>query len=408
MLRSAPNDDAYTEFSVFLNNLGMTLSVMDRDAAENLLSSLTAETADESVFMRKALDLLSPDARQLAMEAVKDLTQNLQEVPDATLGSDLGYVCRQIDDDLRVPPETVLADVKDMMGYILRQDNVRSYVITNSDVSQTVIPEITAVVSGLSSEPSVVVAYNDAPLVKTRLARRDPQAIDPIYVGLINENTKNGVFLNTAPVASYSKFDENSLLNFLSAQLYAGGGAHSMFMKTWGAGLAYSNGIGTNPASGLESYYAERCPDLAQTIQFVADQLRNAPYDPMLSSYAVAQIFLGSRAASNYESRGTAMARDLTDGVAPDVVRRFRENILSLSRTPYLYDTIQSRMLNTYGEVIPGLDPPGRMVPGATYFIIGPESQFESFEEYLAGTEGKTEVYRLYPRDFWIVGEEAY
>ena len=101
------------------------------------------------------------------------------------------------------------------------------------------------------------------------------------------------------------------------------------------------------------------------------------------------------------------MARDLSDGLAPDVIRKFRENILSLSRTPYLYDTIQSRMLNVYGEVIPGLDPPGRMVHGATYFIIGPESQFESFEEYLAGTEGKTEVYRLYPRDFWIVGKEA-
>jgi hypothetical protein len=157
----------------------------------------------------------------------------------------------------------------------------------------------------------------------------------------------------------------------------------------------------------LESYYAERCPDLAQTIQFVADQLRNAPNDPTLSDYAVAQVFLRSRAASNYESRGSAMATDLADGLGPDVVRNFRENVLALSKTPHLYDTIQSRMLNTYGKVIPGLDPPGRMVPGARYFIIGPESQFESFEDYLDGTEGKTKVYRLYPRDFWLVGREA-
>ena len=43
------------------------------------------------------------------------------------------------------------------------------------------------------------------------------------------------------------------------------------------------------------------------------------------------------------------------------------------------------------------------LFPNALYFIIGPEKQFESFEEYLRTVEGKGTVHRLYPRDYWIV-----
>ncbi|MBU1318490.1 MAG: hypothetical protein KKH67_04755 [candidate division Zixibacteria bacterium] len=407
MLKEAGSASVNNEVSGFLSDLGAVLVVSDRAGAEVLLSDVTAETPKADNALREKFDALTPDARILASEAVKDLTQNLHEVPDATLGADLDYICRQIDADLSVPPEKALTDLKNMMEFIRRQDNVRSYAILNSSIAQTLLPKIEETVSGLSNAASAVVHYSDEPLVKSRLAERNPKALDPVYVGLINENTQNGVFLNSARSAGYLDFDDESLLDFLAAQLYAGGGAHSMFMKTWGAGLAYSNGIGTNSASGLMSYYAERCPDLAQTIQFVADELKNAPNDPSLANYAVAQVFRSSRAASNYEDRGTAMATDLADGLTPEVVKRFRESVLELSKAPDLYDRIQSRMLATYGEVVPGLDPPGRTATDAVYFIIGPETQFQSFEEYLSGTEGKTDVYRLYPRDFWIVGSEA-
>ena len=42
--------------------------------------------------------------------------------------------------------------------------------------------------------------------------------------------------------------------------------------------------------------------------------------------------------------------------------------------------------------------------PGASYFVIGPESQFQSLEDYLKSVEDpNAEVVRLYPRDFWLV-----
>jgi hypothetical protein len=193
-------------------------------------------------------------------------------------------------------------------------------------------------------------------------------------------------------------------MDFLAARLYGGGGAHSMFMKTWSAGLAYSNGLRSNEATGRLIYYAERCPDLAQTMQFVVNELKNAPYDTTLADYAVAQAFAGYRSARRYEERGEAMAANLEDGVPPEVVAGFRKGILALRDHENLYDELHNRMASVYGEVLPGYGPTAMESPGASYFVIGPESQFQSLEDYLKSVEDpNAEVVRLYPRDFWIV-----
>jgi hypothetical protein len=192
-------------------------------------------------------------------------------------------------------------------------------------------------------------------------------------------------------------------MKFLSARLYGGGGAHSMFMKTWGAGLAYSNGLRSNENTGKLTYYAERCPDLAQTMQFVVNELKNAPYEPSLAKYAVAQAFSVNRAGGRYENRGEAMAADLADGLTPDVVSGFRQRILDLRSDEKLYDKLYGIMNDTYGEVLPGLGPDAKDVPGAGYFIIGPENQFQSYEKYINGVEGEIKIQRIFPRDFWLI-----
>ena len=60
-------------------------------------------------------------------------------------------------------------------------------------------------------------------------------------------------------------------------------------------------------------------------------------------------------------------------------------------------------MKDTYGEVLPGLGPDAKDVPGATYFIIGPETQFQSYEKYIRGVEGDVKIQRIFPRDFWLI-----
>jgi Zn-dependent M16 (insulinase) family peptidase len=421
MLKEASTADVQHEFTQFMNDLADIANELGRPLAEDLLSAISGqsdeniESAVIDIFASK-LDALSEEARGLVTDATDDLRQNLSEVPDGTLSTDWEYVCKQIAADFATSPQKALTDLDHLMNLVRRQDNVRSFVISNSSVKEVVLPIVRDVAAKLSSEPSEMQEYSNEPMIESRLAEHVSDPSEPVYVGLINENTQNGIYVNNANCASFKDFDRESLLDFLAARLYGGGGAHSMFMKTWSAGLAYSNGLRSNEFSGRIVYYAERCPDLAQTMQFVVSELKNAPYDPTLADYAVAQAFQASRAGSNYEGRGEAMAANLVDGITPDAVRNFREAVLELStkpglydelQTPDLYDELRARMLPVYGRVLPGIDPPGGSVDGSLYFIIGPEKQFQSFEEYLRGTEGETTVHRLHPRDYWIVGGAA-
>ncbi|HEX5707066.1 MAG TPA: hypothetical protein VFX96_07210, partial [Pyrinomonadaceae bacterium] len=100
---------------------------------------------------------------------------------------------------------------------------------------------------------------------------------------------------------------------------------------------------------------------------------------------------------------GEAMAADLADGVTPDAVRRFRQAVLDLRKTPNLADELFKRMPKVYARILPGYEGRARDVKGGVFFVIGPEKQMTAYEQYLKTVEGSdAEVFRLYPRDFWI------
>jgi hypothetical protein len=241
-------------------------------------------------------------------------------------------------------------------------------------------------------------------LIDERLRERFGAGDKPVFVGLVNPNTQGGVFLNSAPGASYQDGDNREmLLDYLSALLYSGAGAHSIFIKTWGAGLAYSNGFGVAPGLGRIDYYAERTPELPQTLQFVISELKKAKPDPALVEYAIALSFAQFRAASQYEERGRAMADDIADGVPPEKVRRFRQGLLELRKMPNLSDELFKRMPRVYGSVLPGYGTKASDVKGGIFYVIGPEKQLAAYEKYLKSVEGpKTRLYRIYPRDYWM------
>ena len=202
---------------------------------------------------------------------------------------------------------------------------------------------------------------------------------------------------------SYHDTSRDKVLDYLATNLYAGGGAHSVFMKTWAAGLAYSNGIRVRPADGRLNYYAERTPELQQTLKFVIDELKKAAPDSALAEYAIAGAFAGTRSSLAYETRGESMANDLADGLTPEVVTRFHQAILDLRKTPNLGDELFRRMNGLYAKVLPGMGVKAKSVSGGEYFAIGPEKQLAGYEEYLKQAEGAdARVHRLYPRDFWL------
>ena len=100
------------------------------------------------------------------------------------------------------------------------------------------------------------------------------------------------------------------------------------------------------------------------------------------------------------------MAADIADGVKPEIVKQFRQAVLDLRKTPNLSDELFNRMGAVYARVLPGYDPNLKTVPGGVYFIIGSEKQFVAYEAYLKSTLGAdVKLWRLYPRDFWMVDE---
>jgi hypothetical protein len=207
------------------------------------------------------------------------------------------------------------------------------------------------------------------------------------------------VFLDIAPGPTYADATDDAVLDFLTSNLYTGHGGHSMFMKTWSAGLAYSNGLHSSLARGTVDYYAERCPLLPTTLKFVIDQLQRAKPDANIARYAVAQAFR-SRIADDYETRAAAMAADLADGVTPDVVRAFREKVVAVAKRADLAPVLFARMPKVYGKVLPGYgDAPAA---ASTYFVIGPAKQLDAYDAYLKTVPGAPKLHRLYVRDFWL------
>ncbi|HEX8558564.1 MAG TPA: hypothetical protein VF668_10695 [Pyrinomonadaceae bacterium] len=351
-----------------------------------------------------------PDApKALAVEASKDLEQLLADVPDETLAADWEYLVGQMRRDLLTPPARALAELNEVRQGLLKTGGARMFLVSSAATRARLEPEVRALHAALRAEPHAPARYAPGRLIESRVRERLGEKGAPVFVGLVNPNTQGGVFLNSAPLATYADAgDRGALLDYLASRLYAGGGAHGIFIKTWGAGLAYSNGFRGSLGEGRMGYYAERTPELPQTLRFVVEELKKAKPDPGLVEYAVAVAFSQFRSASPYEQRGEAMAADIADGTPPEAVRKFREGLLELRKTPNLSDELFRRMNAVYARILPGLGAKVSGVEGGVFYVIGPEKQLAAYEQYLKTVEGPdARLYRIYPRDYWIRGSGA-
>jgi Zn-dependent M16 (insulinase) family peptidase len=344
---------------------------------------------------------LTPRAREVAVDVAKDLDQLLPDLPQATLASDLSHLCNRIREDLAITPEVTLRRLDALRASLLRTGNARLWMVGSSGNQRELGNSIEALVSGLETAPHNVVQYSSTRRIDQRLREHQPDAIAPRFVGLYSPNLQGGVFNTLTPGASYHDTDRESLLRFLTRNLFAGGGAHSVFTKTIGAGLAYSNGIGGSLREGTAMYYAERMPDVSQTLHFVIDTVRRGPRDPGMTEYVISGAFRDSYAADPYEVRAKSMADDLADGITPEVVKRFRQAILQLRKEPDLAAELFKRVDQVYGPIVPGFGVKAKEVSGAVYYLIGNEKQFQSLDGDVQNREDE-HVYKLYPRDYWL------
>jgi Zn-dependent M16 (insulinase) family peptidase len=345
---------------------------------------------------------LSPAAQPFARAAGKDLGLALGDIPDESLAADWSYLCKQMAKDLAFGAPAALAKLAEVRAQIVQGQRARLVEVGSSANITALAADVETLVRALPV-PQIAHAFGaelglGGPF-RRRLADRVHAAKPPQFVGLVAPSTSSGVFLNLAPASAYANAADDAVLDYLASNLYTGHGAHSMFMKTWAAGLAYSNGLHPHPDDGTLDYYAERCPLLPQTLRFVIDELRKQQPDANIARYAIAKAF-DSRIAANYEARAARMAADLADELPPDIVRAFRSHVLAQSGRADLAHVLFARMLGVYAKVLPGL---GKLAPDATYFVIGNAKQLAAYQDYLHAAVGKdATLWKLYPRDFWI------
>jgi len=402
-LKGAGDTENSKAIAAFMTHLASAKGTRDE-----LKAMLTAMSGDQSQTVSQELkplvdeaNKLPKPANELAIEAAADLTQTLGDLPDSSLAADWVYLCNEIRQDLAYTPERTLADLESVRRRIVNSRNARMFYIGSSAIKQQLEPAYKSVLAGFEKSAIPKENYGNERRIEARLMARLSTNTTPVYVGLMAPNMSGGVMLNSARLTGLADLSQDAILNFLASKLYGGGGAHSLFARTIGAGLSYGGGVGSSAGTGLISYYAERTPELPQTLRFAIGEVKR-PMDIPLTDYVIALSF-SSRASSPYETRGEAMASNMTDGITPEVVSRFRRAILDTRKLPDLSTELYRRKDKVYERVFPGYGMKGRDIAGRNFFVIGPEKQMAAYEAYLKSVEGAdTQLYRLYPRDYWL------
>jgi len=404
MLKEDPAGDR-DAIIAYLTSVAFAPKNASRADLKSFIAAVTSGkgTAPDSLkSLATSYEQLSPSAKSIVSEMLKDLDLTLVEIPDGSLQLDWIELVSELGDALATPPSEALARLDAVRKHILHAGNARMFQAGSATTQKSLEAPIAGMINALDPASVSRVMRKGWNIVEARLRQRGAITDAPAFVGLLAPNMNGGVILTSAPGTSYADFnDREKQLDFLASRLFAGAGAHGIFLKTIGAGLAYSNGLRGSVSAGRTGYYAERTPELPQTVRFVIGELRNAPRDPSLADYTIAQAFGELRGAAAYETRAEAMAADLADGQTPEQVRKFRQSILALRADPKLGDKLFDRKDRVLSASLPGYDgATWKPAADASYFVIGPDKQLDAYDRYLQ-TFGGTLV-RLYPRDFWM------
>ncbi len=368
-----------------------------------------AELAVMRATMTAVMDAAKTSGRPSAEKLLAGVDGELGEylrwefshLPDDSWRGDLREIAADFLADIGHPDQTI-SRLRELAGKVLVRGGARVHINGDAANIERAAGRLDELLARLPAGGPPAAAPKRRDLVIDRLRGRFPGLKRPAHVALVSNGGKTGTISVWTPAAGYSSSAPDELVDSLALGVLSGGGAHSLFMRTWGAGLAYSNGLGHPASIGQATYYAEKCPDPAQTLRFVAGVAASTEInDPFLLEYSLATAFSDYRADGGFSSRGGALAYDLEEGNRPETVRAYKSALLKLARQPGTLALVRARFLKSLGRVLIGL-PGGKVsAPNAGSFFIGPDDLILRYEKFLREKGEAEAVVRLYPRDFW-------
>lgn len=165
-------------FSLFTNQLPIIMAQTNNVSFEELKTLLAAMQGDSaragkiSANLKPQFDAfakLPETAKNLAVEAAKDLDQILADIPDSSLAADWAYFNNEIRQDLLMSPEQTLTDLNNLRRRILKTGNARMFVIGLRDTQQKLDTNIRSLIAGLENAPATKAIYSNARLIDERL-----------------------------------------------------------------------------------------------------------------------------------------------------------------------------------------------------------------------------------------------
>ena len=384
-----------------LRNVNAGLDAIAASAGADLAST----TSNVDALVASWKQSKSPASSTWLVPIGLRIKEMVGDMAPTTIAKDLATLADTCRRDLSAPSGRRLDGLKSLVTW--QCAGRPRFVVTGSRANtDAVVPRLGTLLASYSGEQRRRPAVDPYPLIALRLAEHESLVSPPLHYGLVHNAGTAGVFVFSANAAGLDDLDPATLTTELAGRVFGGSGAHGFFMKTWGAGLAYSNGLSVNANEGRINYYAERCPDLVQTMSFVSGLVRDsaALTDPYLAEYCVANAVTYSRESDEYEQRTRAASDDIVDGDTPARIARYRSAVLAMKDRAGLWASIQPQIIAAAGRALPGVGPASRSVAGGFYFTIAPEPMLARWEKYLRDHEGSTErVARVYGRDFWMV-----
>ncbi len=366
----------------------------EMDGARKALSKMGREE-----FLKKLQLMKAEQGESDFSEAADDLLALIPSLPPDSWRKDSEMLIATIGEELSVSPEKAVRDLKELMNGLRNRHTVRAVVAGHTGSVRESSEAVLDLLDRYDTKKITMNARDPAPLVWSNIERRLGPVEERRFVALVNPDSTTGVHMNRAKIHNIHTFTDEDIYRTLASKLLGGSGPRSLFMQTWRAGLAYSNGFNASLEAGVVNYYAERCPDLSQTMAFVRDTLSETPRDPELLK-GVLPSFFYTIEAGGFVERAQTMAGLLVDGSTPGLYRKFRKRVLDLSGRDDFREKTFSYINDWAALVVPGLRPETPF--GGTVYLIANDDQIERYEDYLRKNAGAPGIIRIYPRDYWI------